>query len=461
VTRIVLDPDLMEQASARLLTIAEELVRIAAEVSASLPFMPPDMDARYGDAIDAVAARARSFGDPLADLAHELRTRAQTPMVDGAASPELAGGRVAAVLTEPADGGPAAPDPERAAETTAGEPARAVHEAAAESPADAEQRAATHDGLGEAPPPPTPDDDADAQEWACWMASHAAHEGLPAALPLALALANSGLRNLDPHGAGVGFFGIAPDQDLAPPGFGLGSTTQPDAAWWQENPEAQLAHVLRRLNAVAPEGEAPTSAAALGGWAAEAEGGTDPEAVTGSLSIARTLVSRCRHGLDAPDAPVPAAAPAGALKVAEGQLGVREVGTNAGPQVDTYLAAASVPSGNPWCASFVKWAMQESGRPLPGTGWAAVSHWVDMAQQQTHGLQVVAAADARPGDVVAYDWGHGSDFGQDGHIGILASDVAADGTFTAVEGNAGDAVSRMQRALGEANVVFIRAGAAS
>ena len=73
-------------------------------------------------------------------------------------------------------------------------------------------------------------------------------------------------------------------------------------------------------------------------------------------------------------------------------------------------------------------------------------------------MELVSAADARPGDLVAYDWGHGSDFGSDGHIGLLASDVTGDGRFEAIEGNYQDAVSHTARSLGDANIVFIRVG---
>src|SRR5206468_3145594 len=45
---------------------------------------------------------------------------------------------------------------------------------------------------------------------------------------------------------------------------------------------------------------------------------------------------------------------AAALRVAQSQKGVHEIGSsNTGPQVDKYLAAAGVSPGNPWCASFV------------------------------------------------------------------------------------------------------------
>ena len=124
---------------------------------------------------------------------------------------------------------------------------------------------------------------------------------------------------------------------------------------------------------------------------------------------------------------------AAALKVAQTQLGVHESGVNTGAEVDKYLAAAKVGPGNPWCASFVTWSLEQSGHKMDGTGWAAVQTWVRNAEAKQNNLQIVSAADARPGDIVAYDWGHQDDFGSDGHIGFLASNVK-DGGFTAARG---------------------------
>ena len=92
---------------------------------------------------------------------------------------------------------------------------------------------------------------------------------------------------------------------------------------------------------------------------------------------------------------------------------------------------------------------------MPAGNWAAVANWVGAAQAGTAGLEIVSAADARPGDLVAYDWGFGSDFGADGHIGLLAS-TSTDGAFEAVEGNYQDAVTHTSRNTGDANIVFIR-----
>ena len=126
-----------------------------------------------------------------------------------------------------------------------------------------------------------------------------------------------------------------------------------------------------------------------------------------------------------------------------------------GPQVDQYLAAAKVSPGNPWCASFITWSLQKAGHPMPGGGWAAVQTWVRNAEAGQNGLKIVSAQDARPGDIVAYDWGGQEDFGSDGHIGFLDSTVQG-GKFKALEGNNADAVSSVDRQMGSANIKFIR-----
>ena len=148
---------------------------------------------------------------------------------------------------------------------------------------------------------------------------------------------------------------------------------------------------------------------------------------------------------------------AAALKTAETQLGVKEEGTNTGAKVDEYLKAAGVPPGNPWCASFVTWALAQNGHKMEGGGWAAVQTWVRNAEAGKNDLQIISAEDARPGDIVTYDWGGQEDFGADGHIGFLKSEVK-DGKFTALEGNNQDAVMNVPRQTSGANVKFIRIG---
>jgi hypothetical protein len=298
-------------------------------------------------------------------------------------------------------------------------------------------------------------EDSDRQDWACWMASSAAQAGLPPALPVMMALARSGMSNLPGASDDVGFFGLDPSRTYAPPGAGVGPGTRPEPDWWAANPDAQLHHVVRQLRDTGGgiRTEDLDDPAALGRWAAEAVPVTDAAQFQDAHTAAGELVSHCRQAHAGGSA-----AAGSALRAAQSQLGVHEFGVNAGPQVNLYLATAGAASGNPWCASFVTWSLHESGHELPGHGWAAVSTWVNAAQSHQHGLELVDPAHARPGDIVAYDWGGGSDFSSDGHIGFLDSHVQ-DGRFVAVEGNSQDAVVRIDRSMDAANVVFIRLAA--
>ena len=52
--------------------------------------------------------------------------------------------------------------------------------------------------------------------------------------------------------------------------------------------------------------------------------------------------------------------------------------------------------GNPWCASFVTWSLEQAGHKMPGGGWAGVATWVQNAKQGTNGLHFVSADQAAP-----------------------------------------------------------------
>jgi hypothetical protein len=368
---------------------------------------------------------------------------------------------------EPVGGAPAA----ALAQAVAAAPSRSGHQIPAMLHGDSvdpaamppgEHRAEHHDlpvvGLAPRAAPRPSKEDRDRQKWACWMATSAARAGLPPTLPVMMALSRSGMRNMPGAQNDVGFFGLNPHKAFAPPGAGVSHGTQPGGDWWAAHPDAQLDHVMRGLKDAAGGIRKPglDDPEALGRWASDAATGMDGSQFVDAHAAAQQLVSNC-HGLQAGGAigSVGAAHAGGALAAAKSQLGVHELGTNAGPQVNQYLASAGVGSGNPWCASFVTWSLHESGHDMPGGGWASVSTWVNAAQSGQHGLQMVDPAHARPGDIVAYDWGGGTDFSSDGHIGFLESHVQ-NGQFTTVEGNADDAVTRMSRNMGEGNVVFMR-----
>ncbi len=311
-----------------------------------------------------------------------------------------------------------------------------------------------------------PGDNAPREQIAAWMAAEAQKRGLPPQLPVMASLVESGMKNLNFGDAdSVGFFQMR-----------VGIWNKGDYAGFPDKPELQVKWFLDTAEQVKKQriaaGKSVDDPNQFGEWIADTE--RPAEQFRGryqlKLDEANGLLKAAPPPAAAPavaEQAVAAVAPAGgggsslgaaALAVAQSQKGVREIGgANVGPQVDEYLAAAKVAPGNPWCASFVTWSLEKAGHKMPGGGWAAVATWVQNAQQGKNGLKIVSPEDARPGDIVAYDWGGGNDFGSDGHIGFLESDVKG-GQFTALEGNNNDAVSQVPRHLGGGpNVVFIRA----
>lgn len=297
------------------------------------------------------------------------------------------------------------------------------------------------------------------QDWACWMAGRAAHAGVPPELPLMMALSQSGMRNMASAGsAGSGFFSVEAGSATAPAGYGLPPTATPDETWWMDHPGAQLDHVIGGLQQTSggTRGADLSDGDGLGRWAADAFPGASAEDYAGAHESAKELVEGCKQTAPAVGSAAMGGKVSDGLGAAQRELGVREVGVNTGPEVNRYLASADVGPGNPWCGGFVTWSLEQGGKDMPGTGWAAVANWVNAAQAGQHGLSIVDAAQARPGDIVAYDWGGGGDYGSDAHMGFLESEIGQGGQFTTVEGNSGDAVTRMQRSLGSGNPVFIR-----
>ena len=334
----------------------------------------------------------------------------------------------------------------------------AVAQAAAVDPAALAQAVAA--------PGAYPGDNAPREQIAAWMASEAQRRGLPPELPLMASLVESGMKNLNFGDAdSVGFFQMR-----------VGIWNNGPYAGYPEKPELQVKWFLDNAEAVKKQriaaGKSIDDPNQFGDWIADVE--RPAEQYRGryqtKLAEAQELLKNRPAVAQAAAAPAAveaaaAVAPAGgggsslgaaALQVAHSQKGVREIGgANRGPQVEQYLAAAKVAPGNPWCASFITWSLERAGKKMPGGGWAAVQTWVRNAEAGQNGLKIVSAQDARPGDIVAYDWGGQDDFGSDGHIGFLDSTVQG-GKFKALEGNNADAVTSTDRSMGSANIKFIR-----
>ena len=142
-----------------------------------------------------------------------------------------------------------------------------------------------------------------------------------------------------------------------------------------------------------------------------------------------------------------------ATATAEANKGVREVGKNAGPDVEKYLHCVGMTKGSPWCAAFVSWCVMTSrglAKPPKWCSGSAVSLF-QMSRNSKTCVYVVPTemeyqAKVKPG----YIWSRAQDATAaaaarkgswcQGHTGIV---VAVDATgFHTIEGNTNAAGSR-------------------
>jgi hypothetical protein len=105
-------------------------------------------------------------------------------------------------------------------------------------------------------------------------------------------------------------------------------------------------------------------------------------------------------------------------------------GSNRGPWVDRYLAAAGLPPGSPWCAAFVTYLLKQCGYSHFPPNPAAVSSWARWAEVCG---RVVAVPNR--GDLFFLLHANG-----EGHIGIVLEDNGD--WIRTVEGNSNDDGSR-------------------
>ncbi|MBE2318830.1 CHAP domain-containing protein [Solirubrobacter sp. CPCC 204708] len=432
-TRISIEPSSVLRAASALRDVAGEHRRSASRLASDgLPSMPPDLVGRYAGRIRALAADLDALAGELVRAGSNLDKRARL------AEASQAGASTTTVVPIPI------PPPEP--------PLRTPRIPSVRMPQSGGRAAHLANALGASggAPPSHPAGAASQQDAACWLAAQSRSAGAPGELLVMAALTESGGQNLS-YGDrdSVGYFQIRPSTNFAPAGFGVPPETKVSGDWWVQNPDAQAAWARDKIAETAGgERDADLSdPVALGAWAQAIERSAYPDRYAQHYDQARELVKHC-------SAQEPSRGGGDALRIAARELGVRESGDNTGARVSVFQDATGAYNA-PWCASFVTWALEESGRSMPDGNWAAVASWVAAAQAGTAGLELVSAAEARPGDLVAYDWGFGSDFGQDGHIGMLATDVSG-GTFEAIEGNYQDAVTHTSRSVDDANVVFIR-----
>ncbi|MFD2908154.1 CHAP domain-containing protein [Flavobacterium ardleyense] len=132
-----------------------------------------------------------------------------------------------------------------------------------------------------------------------------------------------------------------------------------------------------------------------------------------------------------------------ALEIATSQIGVLEqpLGSNAGPEVEKYLASVRSSKGNPWCMAFVYYCFQEASKtlkttnPLIRTG-GCLSQWNrTIAKKITASTAQSNPSFVIPGSIFIIDHGSGL-----GHTGIVKE--VNNGYITTIEGNTNNKKSR-------------------
>lgn len=114
-------------------------------------------------------------------------------------------------------------------------------------------------------------------------------------------------------------------------------------------------------------------------------------------------------------------------------VGIREVGTNAGPFVTKILNEIGLAAGNAWCAALVSHTQRHVGiEDGPAHTRGRVKQWFDWAKQNG---RLVDASEAKPGDLVGWLNANGT-----GHIGTLFqtyfhSPDRSKWKFKSIEGN--------------------------
>lgn len=117
-------------------------------------------------------------------------------------------------------------------------------------------------------------------------------------------------------------------------------------------------------------------------------------------------------------------------------VGIREVGTNRGPDIDAWLERCGAPLGSAWCAAFASWCISVAGLPI-----------VKQAGAQALGKSLPPTLSPLPGDLMWFKTG-----AWQGHVGIcIGGDLDH---VAAVEGNSANMVRVTRRRRGE--VLFSR-----
>ena len=114
------------------------------------------------------------------------------------------------------------------------------------------------------------------------------------------------------------------------------------------------------------------------------------------------------------------------------QLGVREHGFNAGPDVEKYIRLVGSPPHSAWCSCFVCWVLRKAGVITALFGRAC--DWFDAAHTIWRGgHQVAGRPPPRPGDLLGYTWGADHIC----HVELLIGEWGSGPAVKALGGNTG------------------------
>ncbi|MEV5707286.1 CHAP domain-containing protein, partial [Actinoallomurus sp. NPDC052274] len=148
-------------------------------------------------------------------------------------------------------------------------------------------------------------------------------------------------------------------------------------------------------------------------------------------------------------AAVVAGTAAAMIAAATGLLGMGESppDSNQNAVVTWYNRSVAKIGAGPWCDMGITWEAWHSGNVVavcggPGRGFAlTTAHAADFRRR---GLWMYGARGIRPGDVVFFSWSRGETIGSIDHVGLVEH-VYADGSFTTIECNIGNACRREHR----------------
>lgn len=114
--------------------------------------------------------------------------------------------------------------------------------------------------------------------------------------------------------------------------------------------------------------------------------------------------------------------------IAANYVGITETAHNTGPEIDRFLASVGLPAGNPWCAAFVSYTLEQADVESPSVRSGLASHFIKEnsidARKFNRGVYK-----PEPGDLLV--WRRGNTIF--GHLGIVESHEGK--TLFTIEGN--------------------------